>query len=105
MSRSIRPSFVRVLAVAVALLIAAPAARADESGALYRQGMALKNQGKDDEAIAAFEKAVAENPKHGMAWASLGHLYKKKKEYDKSVAAYEHATEIITKCIGTRPLG
>jgi tetratricopeptide (TPR) repeat protein len=60
-------------------LVAAPAL-ADDAGAHYKQGMSWKNQGKDDEAIAAFEKAVAADARHGMAWASLGHLYKKKKD-------------------------
>ena len=77
-------------------LAAAPAA-ADDAGALYKQGISWKNQGKDDEAIAAFEKAVAADAKHGMAWASLGHLYKKKKMFPQAVDAYEHATQILTK--------
>src|SRR5262249_22776537 len=39
--------------------------------------------------------AVAGNPKHGLAWASLGHLYKQKKDLPKSIDAYEHAVQII----------
>jgi tetratricopeptide (TPR) repeat protein len=84
------------LLVFVALLAAATPARAD-ADAHYRQGMAYQNTNKIDEAIASFEKCVAEAPKHVMAWASLGKLYKGKKQYDKSVAAYEQATTLAPK--------
>jgi cytochrome c-type biogenesis protein CcmH/NrfG len=40
---------------------------------------------------------VTTNPKHGMAWASLGSLYKQKKDLAKSIDAYEHATALIVK--------
>src|SRR5688572_15484605 len=69
-----------------------------EADAQDNQGRAFKQQGKVDDAITAFEKAVAANPKHGMAWASLGHLYKQKKvEPSKIVGAYENATAVIKK--------
>ena len=69
-----------------------------EADAQYKQGLAFKQQGKVDDAIGAFEKAVAANPKHGMAWASLGHLYKQKQvEPAKIVSAYENATAVIKK--------
>jgi len=86
-------------AVSALLLItlwAAPAA-ADKSEALYKQGVALEAQGKVDEAIAAFEGAVADRPGHVMAWASLGKLYKQKQQYDKAVNAYEKATTLSPK--------
>ena len=89
--------YLGLLVAAVLLVVAAPAAHADDAGALYKQGIAYKNQGKDDDAIASLEKAVAADPRHGMAWASLGHLYKKKKDYGRSVQAYEKATALITK--------
>ncbi len=90
---------VRATTLSVLLLVASLAApaRADRAEALYKEGMAYKNQGKIDEAIAAFEKAVAERPNHVMAWSSLGTLYKKKEQYDKAVAAYEKATELSPK--------
>src|SRR5688572_12120757 len=82
-----------LLVFAVLLAVAAPA-RADKAEALYKEGMAFKNQGKVDEAIAAFEKCVAERPTHVMGWASLGTLYKQKKQHDKAVTAYEKATSL-----------
>src|SRR5690242_18075472 len=75
----------------------ARAARADDADALYKQGLAYKAEGKADEAIKALEGAVAANPRHGMAWSSLGNLYKGKQDLPKAVDAYEHATAVIKK--------
>src|SRR5688572_30675350 len=61
----------------------------------YKSGVALKEQGKVDEAIGQFELAVVENPKHPMAWNSLGILYKKKGEHAKAVQAFEKAVELM----------
>ena len=72
-------------------------AHADDADASYKQGLAYKQQGKTDEAITAMEATVAKNPKHYMAWASLGNLYKGKKDIAKAVAAYEHAVEGLKK--------
>ena len=49
---------------------------AEDADAYYKQGLAYKHEGKTDQAIEALEHAVAANPKHYMAWASLGNLYK-----------------------------
>src|SRR5262245_42909307 len=71
---------------------------AEDADAFYRQGLAYKNEGKAEQAIEALEHAVAANPKHYMAWASLGNLYKTaRKDIPKAVGAYEHAVEGIKK--------
>jgi tetratricopeptide (TPR) repeat protein len=77
------------------LSIAVPhAAFAEDADAYYKQGLAYKQEGKPDQAIESLEHAVAANPKHYMAWASLGNLYKTaRKDIPKAVAAYEHAVE------------
>jgi tetratricopeptide (TPR) repeat protein len=82
---------------AVATLFAAPAFADKDADALYKEGLAYKLEGKLDDAIKSLEGAVANNPRHGMAWSSLGALYKQKKDLAKSIDAYEHATQIITK--------
>ena len=74
-----------------------PAFADKDADAYYKEGLAYKQEGKVDEAIESLQQAVAQNPKHGMAWASLGGLYKQKKDLPKSIDAYEHATQIITK--------
>src|SRR5258706_16176757 len=84
--------------VAVCLLLLSGPVLADKDGdAYYKEGLAFKQEGKTDDAIKSLEQAVAKNPKHAMAWASLGALYKQKDDYPKSIDAYEHATSFITK--------
>jgi tetratricopeptide (TPR) repeat protein len=80
------------------LVVAPRTAFAEDADAFYKQGLAYKQEGKADQAIAALERAVAANPKHYMAWASLGNLYKTaKKDIPKAVGAYEHAVEGLKK--------
>ncbi|HEX2686072.1 MAG TPA: tetratricopeptide repeat protein [Kofleriaceae bacterium] len=92
------PTLPRIL-LAGGLWVAVPhAAFAEDADAFYKQGLAYKSEGKADQALEALEHAVAANPKHYMAWASLGNLYKTvKKDIPKAVAAYEHAIEGIKK--------
>ena len=87
------------LLLAAGLCFATPrAAFAEDADAFYKQGIAYKQEGKSEQAIAAFEHAVAANPKHYMAWASLGNLYKTaRKDIPKAVSAYEHAVEGLKK--------
>ena len=85
--------------LASSLWLAAPrVAHAEDADAFYKQGLAYKQEGTSDQAIEALEHAVASNPKHYMAWASLGNLYKTaRKDIPKAVAAYEHAVEGLKK--------
>lgn len=92
------PTLTRLLLVAGLCLAIPRAARAEDADAFYKQGIAYKQGGKPEQAIEAFEHAVAANPKHYMAWASLGNLYKtSRKDIPKAVAAYEHAVEGLKK--------
>ena len=61
----------QILFVALCVL-SVPARAFADADALYRQGLALKEQGKNDEAIKKLEEAVAANPRHGMAWGAGG---------------------------------
>src|SRR5262245_18252181 len=88
----------RSLFVPLGLLVCLPsAALADEADTQYRKGMAYKEQGKVDEAIASFEAAVAARANHSMAWNSLGILYKKKGDLTKAVEAFEKAAALMPK--------
>ncbi len=88
----------RITSIVVAFLaltwLAAPAL-ADRSNAHFKRGMAYKRKGQFDKAVESFKLAVAENEKHGQAWASLGHIYKKQKKYGDAIGAYEKATGIV----------
>src|SRR5690349_19349859 len=89
----------RALAAFVIVCVAATgsAFAGKDADASYKEGLAYKQEGKLDEAIDAMQAAVAANPRHGMAWAALGNLYKQKKDLPKSIDAYEHATQLIKK--------
>src|SRR5215208_2915664 len=94
----------RVLSFVVGMLacigggaLAQAQAPAGEAEAHYRSGVALKEQGKIDDAIAQFELAVVARPNHAMAWNSLGILYKKKGENEKAVDAFERAVKLMPK--------
>jgi tetratricopeptide (TPR) repeat protein len=88
-----------VAGLVAGLCLATPRpALAGDADAYYKQGIAYKSEGKADEAIDAFEHAVAANPKHYYAWAALGSLYKTaRKDLPRSIAAYEHAIEGLKK--------
>ncbi|MFT3693070.1 MAG: tetratricopeptide repeat protein [Kofleriaceae bacterium] len=83
------------LALVLLLATAAPALADKTADASYKEGLAYKQEGKIDDAIKAMEEATATNPKHLMAWSSLGAMYKQKKDYPKSIEAYEHATQLL----------
>lgn len=83
------------LALVLLLAAAAPAFADKSADASYKEGLAYKQEGKTDDAIKALEEAVATNPKHLMAWSSLGALYKQKKDFTKAIDAYEHATALL----------
>jgi tetratricopeptide (TPR) repeat protein len=99
------PTLARILLVGVIGVIGLwrpgvgiPRAFAEDADAFYKQGLAYKQEGKADQAIEALEHAVAANPRHYMAWASLGNLYKTaKKDIPKAVGAYEHAVQGLKK--------
>lgn len=66
----------------------------DDPGVLSFAASLAEELGHTDDAIAANEALVAQNPKNGPAWLSLAGLYAKKNQPDKSEAAYRQLTEI-----------
>jgi tetratricopeptide (TPR) repeat protein len=92
------PTLARILLVTSLCVGFSHAAFAEDADAFYKQGLAYKQEGKPDQAIEALEHAVSANPKHYMAWASLGNLYKTaRKDIPRAVGAYEHAVEGLKK--------
>jgi protein O-GlcNAc transferase len=57
-------------------------------------GVALKNQGKLDEAIAAYCKAICIKPDHVEAHSNLGNVLRDQGKFDEAVAAYREAIRI-----------
>jgi tetratricopeptide (TPR) repeat protein len=80
---------------AVPFFTAAVALRPRSSGAHYNLGMAFKNSGSDDEAIAAYREAIRLKPDYAEAYVSMGSiLCDKKREYDGAARAFREAIRL-----------
>jgi tetratricopeptide (TPR) repeat protein len=72
----------------------APAAKADPAVAAYNEGAALANEGKNAEAIAKFEEAVAAKPDLTAGYQALAKLYDRTKQWDKAIDRANKALSI-----------
>ncbi len=54
----------------------------------------LKAQGLDDQALVAFERAIAENPELTIAYLGAGDIYREKGDYKTAQKRYEAASEV-----------
>jgi tetratricopeptide (TPR) repeat protein len=59
-----------------------------------KQGSNYRKQGKYDEAISSFTKAIELNPEGDMAYNNRGWAYYKKRQYDLAASDYTKAIEI-----------
>jgi tetratricopeptide (TPR) repeat protein len=59
------------------------------------KGNALLAQGKYDEAIQAYDKAIELNQEAPDLWISKGHTFYRQGKYDKALDAYDRAIELI----------
>lgn len=57
----------------------------------FTEGADLMENGKNDEAISALEKAVQADPGYSDAWEQLGRAYEKKGNAKKAREAFRHA--------------
>jgi serine/threonine-protein kinase len=77
---------------AVRFLTAAVALRPDSPGAVSNLGVALADNGRVDEAIACYQKAIALDPKYATPHNNLGAvLCDVKKDYDAAIACFRKA--------------
>lgn len=60
----------------------------------FDEGVALSRDGKYDDSIASFNKALAINPKCQDCYYNIGYAYSQKKEYDKAEESYKKAIEV-----------
>jgi len=70
------------------------AARTAELRKTFDEGVALSRDGKYDESIESFDKAVALNPKCQDCFYNIGFAYAQKKDYDKAEEFYKKALEV-----------
>jgi tetratricopeptide (TPR) repeat protein len=77
---------------------AAAAAEADKANSALRETFAkanqLSNEGKSDEAIAAYNEVLAKNPQIAEAHYNIGFLLSQKKDWAGAEAAYKKALEV-----------
>ncbi|MGV8122932.1 MAG: tetratricopeptide repeat protein [Candidatus Xenobiia bacterium LiM19] len=66
----------------------------DEVVQLYKQGRQLFQDGKYDEAIAAYKKCIQMDPSFDYAYGSLAYLYYELKKYSEAVPLYKKAIEL-----------
>jgi len=60
----------------------------------YNEGVALSNDGRYDEAIAEYNKAIEIDQNYTNAYVNLGYAYLTKKQYDLSITNYTKAIEL-----------
>jgi Flp pilus assembly protein TadD len=60
----------------------------------YTRGKFAMDEGRDGEAIAAFEETVRLDPTHAEAWESLAQLYEKTGAEKKALAAFRKSKSI-----------
>jgi tetratricopeptide (TPR) repeat protein len=68
-------------------------AHAESSGAWYNLGVALSRSSQWKPAADALEKTIKLVPTNLAALLELGYVYESDKQYDKALAAYQHAYE------------
>lgn len=76
---------------------AAPAdskANADEVAAILQRGIAFRQRGEADRAIAEFTRAALLDPHNALAFQGRGNAFSTKGEFDRAIADYSKALEL-----------
>ncbi len=60
----------------------------------YNLGLALRQQGKVEEAIKNFQKAIEINPKYALAYQNLGHALHNQGKVEEAIKNFQKAIEI-----------
>jgi tetratricopeptide (TPR) repeat protein len=68
-----------------------------KAAAWYRLGVALKNSGEKEEAIAAYQKAIALDEKYATPWHGLGAVYAALVRREEAIAAFQKAIALDEK--------
>ena len=56
----------------------------------------MRELGRHDEALAAFDRALAAKPDLAGAWLGRGNVFCELKRYDEALPAYDRALELLT---------
>ena len=68
--------------------------RVDFNNALYMKGNFIKDSGKYEEVITAYDKEIEINPNNSMAWTGKGAALSSLNKFDEAIKAYDKAIEI-----------
>jgi tetratricopeptide (TPR) repeat protein len=80
----------------------APSGAATDPAQLFQAGQDALNRGRLDEAERDFLKVVAANPQVGGAYANLGVVYMRRKQWTKALAALYKAEQLMPQVAGIR---
>jgi len=61
---------------------------------LNSKGVDLAEQGRYEEAVAVFDKAIEIDPEYAYAWSNKGNVLSDMGKYDEAIRAYDRAIEI-----------
>ncbi|MGA8432922.1 MAG: tetratricopeptide repeat protein [Candidatus Sulfotelmatobacter sp.] len=81
---------------------ASSAAVATAPAALFQQGQEELNHGKLDDAERDFRKVLAINPREGGAYANLGVVYMRRKQWSKALTELRRAEQLLPHVAGIR---
>jgi tetratricopeptide (TPR) repeat protein len=73
-----------------------------DPGKLFQKGEEALKQGRLDEAESAFRGVLAANPEVAGAYANLGVVYMRRKQWDKALEALRHAERLLPRVAGIR---
>jgi tetratricopeptide (TPR) repeat protein len=88
------PSTVKLIIGAGATNDPAVAAKTAELRKAFDEGVALSREGKYDDSVAAFNRAIALNPKCQDCFYNIGFAYAQKKDYPQAEENYKKALEV-----------
>lgn len=69
-----------------------------DARAWYDKANVLRNQGKQDEAIKAYDEAIKLDPKYVNAWNNKGNALNDQGKHDEAITAYDKAIRLDRKC-------
>jgi len=90
-TRNPQPATRFLIILCLCLLIAPIRAGAESAGDLVNRGNGLYSAGDYDQALEAYDKALAEQPDAGEVFFNKGNVFFQKGEYDKAREAYQAA--------------
>ncbi len=94
MQKSIFYIVVLLIVLVVGGMAACSGFTSSQASEYHNKGIALSNEGKYDEAISQYSKAIGIDPNHANSYVGLGYCYLMKKQYDLAITYYSKAINL-----------